>query len=630
MKKSRQHQAALRYAERGIPIFPCIPWAEDDPSLPPGKRGKRPYGPFAPEGFKNSTTDPDLINQWWTAKPDLNIAASPHAAGCCVVDIDAPEALALLELDHGQLPATFTVQTPSGGLHLWYKGELPSSGSKLAPKVDTRGKGSYVLLPPSFINGNHYKVIDKTPPVQVPASIPAFLEALASKSKATGISAPEHKIDLPAAIQRGRDMAKMWPVAEWGTIDDTTYKHCAALADIGLSKDAIYDIIKEWYDRTGTKGDLERLHTVAGSGLKNRENEEGVWAVQDANELFKNFSGQVFVKPDLVSKFKPLSESEMERLPPPTWLLPNVLPDNQLVMLYAPSKGWKTFLALDWAMTIASGIDKWGAIDAGAVVYIAAEGATGLGKSRRPAWRLLHGIERPVPFHIVNAMPHLGSPEQVLEMCEQVKAVGPIKLLIVDTLARFMAGLDESGSRDAGMAIEALEMIKRELGCTVLCLHHTGKDASRGERGSSALRAGFDSGFELVADKDSSTAQVWARWHKDAETPAIPWQLKAERVLESLVFRFAEAEDLPVKERMTPADIGFVLRTMGVIGQDAAVPTAVLVTGLAAMKQWPEKKAAAMLKMLSKSGKLTGYEVAPNGPYYLPEPMIAADSEASF
>lgn len=612
MKKSRQHQAALKYAERGIPVFPCV---------------ENEKVPAVEGGFKSASTDPAQIDKWWTSNPEFNIAASPHAAGCCVIDIDAPEAIHELEIVYGKLPATFTVKTPRGGVHMWYKGALPPSSSKLVKKVDTRGIGSYVLLPPSSINGTHYTVIDKTPPQDVPA---AFIEALRPKEGPKDRAAPDHVQDLPVAIQRGMDRAKAWPRAEWGTIDDKTYAHSAELADMGLSAETIYDIIKDWYERTDTQGNLDRLHVVAASGVNNRQNEEGVWAVQDPTETFKNFAGQKFEKPDFVSKFRPLSEADMERLPPPTWLLPNVLPDNQLVMLYAPSKGWKTFLALDWAMTIASGLDKWGAVEAGAVVYIAAEGATGLGKSRRPAWRLLHGVEKPVPFHIINSMPHLGTPEQVIEMCEQVKKLGPIKLIVVDTLARFMAGLDESGTRDAGLAIEALEMIKRELNCTVLCLHHTGKDASRGERGSSALRAGFDSGFELVADKDSATAQVWARWHKDAETPSLPWQLKAETVLGSLVFRFASAEDLPAKDRMAPADIGFVLRTMGVIGQDNAVPTAVLVTGLAAMKQWPEKKAAAMLKLLSKSGKLTGYEVTPGGPYFLPEPMIVEADEVQF
>lgn len=602
MDKSKQHLAALAYAAKGIPVFPCV---------------ENEKAPAVEGGFKAASIDPTQIDAWWSKNPHFNIGCSPHAAGCCVIDVDAPEAIDELEMVYGKLPATFTIQTPRGGLHMWYKGALPPSSSKLVKKIDTRGIGSYVLMPPSIINGVYYKVVDKTTPQPIPEDI---VEALRPKEGPADRAAPDFVADLPIAIQRGCDMAKTWPKAEWGTIDDMTYAHAAELADIGLSEDTRYAILKEWYDRTGTEGDLERLHTVAMSGGKNRQNAEGVWAIEDPKVEFANFEGQVFVEPVKVSKYTPLNEDEQSALPPPTWLLPNVLPANQLVMLYAPSKGWKTFLALDWAMCIASGDPKWGAVKAAPVVYIAAEGATGIGKVRRPAWKLLHNVTEPVPFHVVTYMPHVAMEGQIAEMIEAIKAkCGKPKLLIVDTLARLMAGLDESGAKDAGITIECLEMLKRELGCTVLCLHHTGKDANRGERGSSALRAGFDSGLELVADKANGTAEVWARWHKDAETPATPWHLKAEQVLDSMAFRFASIDELPIKDRLNPSDVGFVLRTMGVFGKEAAVPMHVLLPSIITMKSWPEAKAKAAFKALAKTGKLRAYEVEPGGPYCLSE-----------
>lgn len=602
MEKSATHQAALRYAERGIPVFPCV---------------ENEKAPAVDGGFKSATTDPAQIDAWWSKNPNFNIGCSPHAAGCCVIDVDAPEAIDELEMVYGKLPATFTIQTPRGGLHMWYKGALPPSSSKLVKKIDTRGIGSYVLMPPSVINGVYYKVIDKTSPQPVPEDIVA---ALRPKEGPTDRAAPDFVADLPIAIQRGRDKAKTWPKAEWGTIDDMTYAHAAELADMGLSEETRYAILKEWYERTGTEGNLERLHTVAMSGGKNRQNAEGVWAVKDPKVEFANFEGQIHIAPSKPSKYLPLDEAEQDALPPPTWLLPGVLPADQLVMLYAPSKGWKTFLALDWGMCIATGNPKWGAIEAAPVVYIAAEGATGLGKVRRPAWRLLHGVDAPAPFHIIQHMPHVAMEGQIAEMIAAIKAKLPngCKLLVIDTLARFMAGFDESGAKDASITIEALEHIKRELGCTIICLHHTGKDAARGERGSSALRAGFDSGFELIADKANGTAELWARWHKDAETPATPWHLKAEQIMDSMAFRFAAPDEMPIKDRLLPSDIGFVLRTLGVFGKERAVPYHVLQPGIMTMKSWPEKKTAAAFKALAKSGKLRAYEAEP-GSYCLSE-----------
>ena len=127
MKKSATHQAALRYAERGFPVFPC--W-------------ENTKIPITEHGFKDATTDIAQIDAWWSENPDFNVAASPHAAGCCVIDIDAPEALDELEMVYGVLPATFTVRTPSGGTHKWFKGALPPSTGKLVKHLDTRGIGS--------------------------------------------------------------------------------------------------------------------------------------------------------------------------------------------------------------------------------------------------------------------------------------------------------------------------------------------------------------------------------------------------------------------------------------------------------------------------------------------------------
>lgn len=631
MKKSATHQAALRYAERGIPVFPCM------------ELGKEPVF----EGsFKHASTDPAVIDKWFEQNPNFNIAASPHAAGCCVVDIDAPGAIADLRERYGELPATFTVQTPKGGFHWWFKGEAKGGTGKikkngqlqgLAPKVDTRGIGSYVLLAPSRVHypvdekkgileafTGQYRVIGKVPMAQFPTVLSDVLVAQEALNKATGIEAPNVDLDLPHNVQRGKEAARRWEKSFLGTIDDDTYKYAAELADMKLSPQAIYDIIKvEWYDRTGTDGNLERLHTVAWSGTVNRQNASGVWAVKDPQVEFSAFIGQQFAESAKLNKFDPLTEAEMEALPDTTWLIPNVLPDKQIVMLYAPSKGWKSFLSVDWSMTIASGIPKWGNIAPGAVVYIAAEGPSSLGKIRRPAWRLLHGVNTPVPFHIVTGMPHVLQPEEIRMMCDAIREkVGPIRLLVVDTLARFMSGMDESGVKDASIAVDTLEELKRELNCTILALHHTGKDATRGERGSSALKAGFDSGFELIADKEHGTAELWCRWHRDAEPPKVPWRFKAEQVLGSMAFRFAELDEMPLKDRLTVGEVGAMLDRMKV-AIDNPVSAHVLALELAKVKEgWTETKTIKALKVLSKSGRLGPYEIKPGGPFYFPEMEI--------
>jgi len=609
---SKNHKWALKWAAKGVPVFPCV---EGDKI------------PATENGFHDATTDVDQINAWWTTNPNYNVAASPHSAGCVVLDTDAPEAIDTLEMIHGALPATVIVRTPRGGFHYWFKGYGKNSSGRLAQKVDTRGEGGYVLLPPSTItsyegeeakyNGNSYEVISKAEIAPMP---PTMLALIQPKAGAKGIEASAHALDLPAAISRGKQMARSWERAEWGTIDDTTYLHCAQLADIGLSKETIYEIIQhDWYERTNTEGDLERLYTVAESATVNRENVEGVWAVPDAKITYAHLEGRVEAsKP---SKFKLLDEAAQDNLPPPSWLIKGVLPANTTNVLYAGSKSWKTFLAVDWGMTIASGLQKWGEVEAGAVVYLAAEGATGLGKSRRPAWRLLNGVTDPVPFYVIPDICRVNDPSEVIEMCEEVKrTVGKVKLIVIDTMARAMVGLDENAAKDSAIAIEAFEMIKRTLDTTVLVLAHTGRDETKGLRGSSNHKAGFDNGFQIKTDKASSTSELWADWYRDAETPEFPWKLKAEKVLNSLAFRFADPDEMPAKDRITAADVGTALRSMNVFTEDEAVEQKVVEYQIAILKSWPEKKVRMAFKFLLASGKLDAFKTAKGKFFFQREP----------
>jgi RecA-family ATPase len=71
-------------------------------------------------------------------------------------------------------------------------------------------------------------------------------------------------------------------------------------------------------------------------------------------------------------------------------------------------------------------------------------------------------------------------------------------LLIVDTVSRAMAGGDENSSQDMGALIGTCDRIRAELPCTVLLIHHAGKDTTKGARGHSSLRAAVDTEIEVT------------------------------------------------------------------------------------------------------------------------------------
>jgi hypothetical protein len=136
--------AALRYAERGWPVFPCIA---------AGPRRKRPH---TARGFHDATTGPAIITSWWTRWPDALIGMpTGGVSGLWVLDIDTkrPEANGFDTLDdlgHSILPETPMVHTPSDGLHVYFDAgerELRCSAGLLGPGLDVRGEGGYVILP---------------------------------------------------------------------------------------------------------------------------------------------------------------------------------------------------------------------------------------------------------------------------------------------------------------------------------------------------------------------------------------------------------------------------------------------------------------------------------------------------
>jgi hypothetical protein len=111
--------------------------------------------------------------------PGANIAIRTGAPSQLVVlDLDGDEgadALHELELAHGALPRTGTVQTPRGGSHYYFAHpglEVPNSAAKLGQGIDIRGDGGYVLAPPSVgSNGRRY-VVDEEAPI---AALPHWL-----------------------------------------------------------------------------------------------------------------------------------------------------------------------------------------------------------------------------------------------------------------------------------------------------------------------------------------------------------------------------------------------------------------------------------------------------------------------
>ena len=137
-------RAALHYAELGYPVFPCRIGGKE---------------PLTPNGLKDGTTDQQKITKWFGWKPDANIGLVTQ--GLVVIDIDLGGCLSSDPEQIQELADVPWQVTPSGGRHHVFrppKGKVyRNSVSKLAPKVDTRANGGYIVVAPSQIGSDFYE-----------------------------------------------------------------------------------------------------------------------------------------------------------------------------------------------------------------------------------------------------------------------------------------------------------------------------------------------------------------------------------------------------------------------------------------------------------------------------------------
>jgi len=188
MNTNPLHDWAQHLASRGWAVFPLAPGA------------KRPA---IREWEHRATTDPDRITRCWHAGAGFGIGIACGTSRLVVLDLDpatdagGPDgagALAALAAARGvQLAPTFTVATPRGGTHLYYAAppgvQLRNTAGTLAPHVDTRANGGYVVAPGTVLPNGGYELVDDTDPPELPAWL---VQALTARPSAS-LSAPTQR-----------------------------------------------------------------------------------------------------------------------------------------------------------------------------------------------------------------------------------------------------------------------------------------------------------------------------------------------------------------------------------------------------------------------------------------------------
>jgi hypothetical protein len=209
--------AALGYASRGIPVLPLHyplphhgglqPVSDDQPpavrtdcscrDLGCGQVGKHPLGSLVPHGIKDATTNRARILAWWTRHPLANIGLATGQL-FDVLDVDGPageQAIRALAAEHGLVSSGPLVRT-GGGWHFYLSPISPGNARPAGlAHVDWRGRGGYVVAPPSrHASGHPYQWIPgrdlEVPPGQVPAVVLERLERRTPQQ-------PTRRVELP-------------------------------------------------------------------------------------------------------------------------------------------------------------------------------------------------------------------------------------------------------------------------------------------------------------------------------------------------------------------------------------------------------------------------------------------------
>ena len=262
--------AALHYAEHGLPVFPL---------------GPRTKVPVAKGGFHNATADPDQIRAWWTAQPNYNIGvATGTPSNTVVLDADGNEgekSLTVLEQELGVLPPTVTQITPGKiineqhigkGRQLFFKtnGQDFRCQQDIAHKIDIKGNGGYSVVPPSvhpdgtgtyeFAVGRSFDDIE---PAELPPAWVAWILAGQEKKQNKKQTPVDHSLPpaSEAIIEACRQaVSKRKPAIEGQSGDKQTYAVTLVIFyDYGLSEAEGRPILDEYNLRCLPPWDEEKL-----------------------------------------------------------------------------------------------------------------------------------------------------------------------------------------------------------------------------------------------------------------------------------------------------------------------------------------------------------------------------------
>lgn len=448
------YSKAMEYAVHGMSVIPVLP-------------DKRPRISSWVEFQKQAATD-EQIQSWWEAWPDAGIAiVTGKVSGISVVDVDMHSGG-----DPSPFPETRTIETPNGGLHLYYE-YSPGAWTHANPvtHVDVRSDGGYVVAPPSEVTRGDgatgtYRVVKDLPLAPFPLHL---FEKKAEKRDWNAIQSGtiEGGRNANMAAFFGRMMNKL-PTGEWESF-------------VWPAGQFVNSKNKPPLDDAELRGVFESIARKESSRGPHADNSEIIYRGETLAELYS------FKFPDLA------------------WLVAGLIPLGGLTAVTGTPKSFKTFLLQDLAISVATGQPFLGKfpVAQGKILFVDEENPRRTTVNRFRSMGMSSTDEIVV---LAKQGVHMDRPESVRALLEYVEQIQP-RLIIIDSLTKVHSKNENQSNEMSDVFTEIKKLLKDDR--AVVVIHHHNKASrndKRGEgssiRGSSNIFAELDA--HLAVDRSGS------------------------------------------------------------------------------------------------------------------------------
>lgn len=503
---SRHLGAALDYLGRGWSVIPV------------SARGKVPLLPWSDYSTRLPTEQE--VRDWWEEYPTANVGIVTGAvSGVVVVDIDVGRGGEPRPV-YDEAPTDLISKTGSGGWHLFYRhpgGRIPNSVTEEG--IDVRGDGGFVVAPPSVHpNGTDYVWAKSGEPGE---ALPAAI--VGPRMPAGGLPAPGGTMD--------KWLSTLMQGVGSGSRNQSAAKLIGYLASKGIPQDVAEQILSLWNTKNNPPiPNHELLRTVESVYNTAKRSAERFFDSVYFDEEEEEEEPAALIIPDTATpkadqpKFELMDWSGFLGFysgRSEDWLIPEWLPNKTICFSVSPPEGYKTWLNLDLAVSVATGKPFLGiapVMEPGPVIVIQQEdyhgqiaervqtivaarfGIGGVGKLNGDGVFDIPIIPGDLPIHFHTRRQFRFDDDEIIgSFIDQVAKIRP-KLVIIDPLYYATGGFDDYMA-SAVEQMKVLKWLRDRYDVSFHLSHHTAKRQSATERegawGSQFLNAFLESGWQI-------------------------------------------------------------------------------------------------------------------------------------